>query len=233
MLRRILISVAVQILIHLPYIDLQARHGKRGDWGRQFTKLINHADFWSPTTYGSPACVFSPTNTGQVSDAVRALALAKVQFAIRGGGHLAIPGYANTDSGVFIALTGLNSTILFRDKSVVSVDAGMRWGDVLDFLEPHGRVVVSGHVGVVGVSGLLLGGGVGHYSNQYGLSSDSVVAFEVCAEKNLIFTCTCKIKTNKQVVLGNGRVVCNLAAGTRPILGAKRRREQLWNRYMI
>jgi FAD/FMN-containing dehydrogenase len=98
---------------------------------------------------------------------------------VRGGGHMPIPGYANTIGGVLIALTDLNTIQLSADKSSVSVGPGRRWEEVYAYLEPSGLVVLGGRVGIVGVPGLLLGGGISFYSNQHGFASDNVIAYEV------------------------------------------------------
>jgi FAD/FMN-containing dehydrogenase len=90
-----------------------------------------------------------------------------------------IPGYANTNGGVLIGLTKLNQLQLAANQSYVSVGPGNRWEDVYNYLEPHGLIALGGRVGNVGVPGLLLGGGISFYSNQYGFSADNVIAFEV------------------------------------------------------
>jgi FAD/FMN-containing dehydrogenase len=114
-----------------------------------------------------------------VSIAVLILSGLKATFAVRGGGHMPIPGYANTIGGVLIGLTDLNEIQLSADKSYVSVGPGRRWEEVYGYLEPQGLVALGGRVGIVGVPGLLLGGGISFYSNQYGFASDNVIAYEV------------------------------------------------------
>jgi FAD/FMN-containing dehydrogenase len=139
-------------------------------------------DFWTPTDYLSPACVFTPKSSLQISVAILTLTAFNAPFAVRGGGHMPIPGYANTDGGVLIGLTNLNQSQLSKDKSIVSVGPGLRWEQVYEYLEPYGLVTLGGRVGLVGVPGLLLGGGISFYSNQHGFAADNVVAFEVCCE---------------------------------------------------
>ena len=90
-----------------------------------------------------------------------------------------IPGYANTDGGVLVAFSKLNQIELSEDKSYVSIGPGLSWGEVYNFLEPHGLVALGGRVGLVGVPGLILGGGISFYSSQHGFASDNVRAFEV------------------------------------------------------
>ncbi|PGH08073.1 hypothetical protein AJ79_06073 [Helicocarpus griseus UAMH5409] len=145
-------------------------------------------NYWSPTTYSNPACVFVPSNADQVAGAVKVLANSDIKFAVRGGGHMPIRGYANTDGGVLIAFTKMDQIELSEDKSSVSVGPGQKWGSVYNYLELHGLIALGGRVGLVGVPGLLLGGGISFYSNQHGFASDNVVAFEVVLASGKIVT---------------------------------------------
>ncbi|PMD56688.1 FAD binding domain-containing protein [Hyaloscypha bicolor E] len=146
--------------------------------------------FWTPTDYLSPTCVFTPKCTTDVSSAILILTGLKATFAVRGGGHMPIPGYANTIGGVLIGLTDLNEIQLSSDNSYVSVGPGRRWEEVYAYLEPYGLVALGGRVGIVGVPGLLLGGGISFYSNQHGFASDNVVAYEVVLASGKIVTAT-------------------------------------------
>jgi FAD/FMN-containing dehydrogenase len=103
-------------------------------------------------------------------------------FAVRGGGHMPLIGSNSIDApGILLSMTKLKTIVLSEDKTVASIGPGNRWLNVYEYLEPHGLVVVGGRVGQVGVSGLLLGGGISFYSNQYGFASDNVVKYEVRA----------------------------------------------------
>jgi FAD/FMN-containing dehydrogenase len=83
-------------------------------------------------------------------------------------------------------------------SNTANIGAGLTWDDVYAALVPHGVNVLGGRVPGVGVAGLTLGGGnilfvsdhAGFHrsydstgyswkSNQYGLTVDSVVAFEL------------------------------------------------------
>lgn len=140
-------------------------------------------DYYSPMSPSSPICVFVPYNAYEVAGAVKILAASNTKFAVRGAGHMPIPGYANTDGGVLIVFTRMKQLQLSRDKSFVSVGPGNRWVNVYEYLEPHGLVVLGGRVGSVGVPGLLLGGGISFYSNQHGFAANNVIAYEVSKEK--------------------------------------------------
>jgi FAD/FMN-containing dehydrogenase len=103
------------------------------------------------------------------------------RFAVRGGGHMPIPGYNGIDnSGVLISSSNLTTLSLSSDKSIVSVGPGNRWRDVYAYLKPSGLAAVGGRVGHVGVPGLLLGGGISFFSSEHGFASDNVERYQVC-----------------------------------------------------
>lgn len=115
-----------------------------------------------------------------MSFAVTTIAGSGVQFAIQGGGHMPIAGAANIDSsGIMLSSSGLNQLILSEDGSTVSVGPGNRWGDVYGYLEPTGKMVVGGRMGIVGVPGFLLGGGISFFSYEYGWASANIASYEV------------------------------------------------------
>jgi FAD/FMN-containing dehydrogenase len=102
------------------------------------------------------------------------------KFAVRGGGHMPIPGYNGIDSnGILLSASNLTTLALSSDKSIVSVGPGNRWGDVYTYLAPSNLAAVGGRVGHVGVPGLLLGGGISFYSSQHGFASDNIVKYQV------------------------------------------------------
>lgn len=77
-----------------------------------------------------------------------------------------IPGAADTSNGVLMVTTSLNSVQYADDsKSVVQIGAGNRWLDVYEVLAKDSLAVAGGRFGPVGVSGLLLGGGISYFSS--------------------------------------------------------------------
>lgn len=100
-------------------------------------------------------------------------------FAIKGRGHNPAAGFANIDHGVTIDMTTLTAIEVNADNSVASVGAGATWLSVYQFLDPLNVSVAGGRNGAVGVGGLLLGGGIAHFSPRVGWACDNVVNFEV------------------------------------------------------
>lgn len=77
-----------------------------------------------------------------------------------------VPGAADINQGVLLVTTGLNS-VQYADetKSVVKIGAGNRWLDVYELLAQDSLAVTGGRFGPVGVSGLLLGGGISYFNS--------------------------------------------------------------------
>lgn len=100
---------------------------------------------------------------------------------------MTVAGSANIDAaGILLSSTGLDQLILSEDGSTVSVGPGNHWADVYNFLEPSGKTIVGGRMGVVGVPGFLLGGGISFFSNEYGWASANIASFEVRRDTSLI-----------------------------------------------
>ncbi|KAK2034488.1 FAD binding domain-containing protein [Colletotrichum zoysiae] len=147
--------------------------------------------YWSARAYDTPACVFVPQDAQQVASAVTTLTLSLTRFAVRGGGHMPVVGYNSIgSSGVLLSTSNLTVLALSGDKNTVSVGAGLRWRDVYSYLSGSGLAAVGGRIGGVGVSGLLLGGGISFYSNQYGFAADNVVRYQAVLSSGAIVEAT-------------------------------------------
>ncbi|KAI9794986.1 MAG: hypothetical protein M1816_000006 [Peltula sp. TS41687] len=92
---------------------------------------------------------------------------------------LQVPGAASLNDGVMIATTNLKGLQLETNNTILSLGPGHTWAQVYDYLGPYDLTVVGGRYGPVGVAGLLLGGGVDYFGNQYGWAMNNVVKYEV------------------------------------------------------
>ena len=98
-----------------------------------------------------------------------------------------VKGAASTNNGVLIVLRHLRELSLSNDTSIASLGPGLTWNLVYEFIQPYNRAILGGRYTAVGVSGLLLGGGVSYYSAKYGWAANSVVNFEmVTADSEII-----------------------------------------------
>ncbi|KAK0101363.1 hypothetical protein ONS95_006538 [Cadophora gregata] len=135
---------------------------------------------WSTTCWLPAACFIKPISVLEVQLTLRIITILQSRFAVRTVGHNPNPGFSSVDeSGVVIDLRHLNSVVLAPERDVVSVGPGATWGEVYDVLEKEELTVVGGRVSEVGVGGLLLGGGMSHFSNRWGMAFDNVKNFEV------------------------------------------------------
>ncbi|KAL7907982.1 hypothetical protein GGI35DRAFT_76225 [Trichoderma velutinum] len=144
---------------------------------------------FSPNDYFSlqestlvPSCIVRPRSAQDVSKAVTILTSSRTpgcQFAVKGGGHTPAGGFANIQGGVTFDMASLNATVLSKEGTSVAVGAGAVWNDVYGYLDDFNLSAAGGRNGLVGVGGLLLGGGISHFSPRVGWASDGVVGFEV------------------------------------------------------
>ncbi|CAP80259.1 Bifunctional solanapyrone synthase [Penicillium chrysogenum] len=135
---------------------------------------------WSQTCQTTPTCVFAPASAEEVAGGLAILRKADQTFAVRTQGHMPIPGAADISNGVLMVTTSLNSVQYADDsKSVVQIGAGNRWLDVYKVLAKDSLAVAGGRFGQVGVSGLLLGGGISYFNSDHGWGANSVVNYEV------------------------------------------------------
>lgn len=133
----------------------------------------------------TPACIVTPSNTQDVSTAIKTLAsifrkdASQGHFAVRGGGHNSNAGSANIEDGVTLDLKALDGVAVDASKTVASVGGGAVWGDVYMKLDAMNLSVTGGRVSGVGVGGLTTGGGISYFSPRFGFACDNVVNFEV------------------------------------------------------
>lgn len=145
------------------------------------TILTTITDFYTASAVLGPKCVFEPSSNDEMAEAVLTLRNVSSPFAIRGGGHMPIGDAANINStGVLLSSYGLTQVTVSDDRKTVNVGPGNHWVDVYRGLEPYGLSVVGGRLGVVGVPGLLLGGGVSFFGNEYGWASANIASYTVC-----------------------------------------------------
>ncbi|KAI9687377.1 MAG: hypothetical protein M1822_002420 [Bathelium mastoideum] len=134
----------------------------------------------SQTCWKTPTCIISPKSAADVSKAVKILSFFKSKFSIRSGGHSPNPGWSSIDSpGVLIELSKLNQVTVNANQTVASLGPGGRWGDVYATLDAYEVNVIGGRLPTIGVGGLILGGGLFHFSAEYGLAADNVKNFEI------------------------------------------------------
>jgi len=100
------------------------------------------------------------------------------EIAVRGGGHNPA-GHCAVDDGLVIDLSRMRDVRVDPEKQVAVSQGGATWLDFDAATQAHGLVTPGGVVGSTGVTGLALGGGIGHLTAQYGLTCDNLFAAEL------------------------------------------------------
>ena len=73
----------------------------------------------------------------------------------------------------------MNNVRINANTRTAWVEAGTKWGIVLEKAQSFGLAPLLGSSPGVGAVGYTLGGGIGWLARKYGLSCDSVIRFEV------------------------------------------------------
>jgi FAD/FMN-containing dehydrogenase len=114
-------------------------------------------------------------------DVAVALAFAQsndLEIAVRGGGHNPA-GHCAVDDGLVLDLSRMRNVEVDPERGVAISEGGATWLDFDAASQQHGMVTPGGVVGSTGVTGLALGGGIGHLTAQYGLTCDNLIAAEL------------------------------------------------------
>jgi FAD/FMN-containing dehydrogenase len=115
------------------------------------------------------------------NDVAAALAFGRdrgLEIAVRGGGHNPA-GHCAVDNGLVIDLSRMRDVRVDPENGIATCLGGATWLDFDAAAQAHGLVTPGGVVGSTGVTGLTLGGGIGHLTAQYGLTCDNLVAADV------------------------------------------------------
>ncbi|KAJ7642602.1 FAD-binding domain-containing protein [Mycena polygramma] len=133
---------------------------------------------WASSSTQTPACTVEPGSAADVSVIIKLLGSTQTPFAVKGGGHTANPGFSST-TGVHISMSRFSGVTYDATAGTATIGTGLIWDDVYTALAPNDVNVVGGRVSGVGVAGFTLGGGYSWKTNQFGLTVDSVTAFEL------------------------------------------------------
>jgi FAD/FMN-containing dehydrogenase len=116
-----------------------------------------------------------------VADVMAALEVGRnegLDIAIRGGGHNG-GGLGTVDDGLVVDLSGMRGVRVDPESRTAQVAAGTVLADLDHATHAFGLAVPAGIIGTTGVSGLTLGGGLGHLTRKCGLSIDNLLSADV------------------------------------------------------
>lgn len=131
---------------------------------------------WNLVVDQRPALIVFAENSEDVVQAVRFANEAQLRIAVTATGHGVV---RPADGAMLINLSRMDGVSVYAAKQTARVEGGVKWGPVLEKTQAHGLAPLLGSSPDVGAVGYTLGGGMGWLARKYGLSADSVVAFEV------------------------------------------------------
>lgn len=143
----------------------------RGEEGYQSS--IDGFNTLSPV---APDLVVVAAGEEDVQQAVRFALTHDLPVAVQATGH---GSYRRVDRGVLIRTHLMNAVSVDADAGTFTVQAGVRWADILPRLAEHGLAAVTGSSPTVSAVGLVLGGGLGPFSRTLGWAADRAVSFRV------------------------------------------------------
>jgi FAD/FMN-containing dehydrogenase len=125
-----------------------------------------------------PALIVRPAGVADIIRSVNFARDARLDIAIRGGGH-SVAGFATCDNGLVLDLSSMKGIRVDPRTHTARAEAGCTWGDFDHATHAFGMATPGGVLSTTGVSGLTLGGGFGHLSRKYGLSCDNLISADV------------------------------------------------------
>jgi hypothetical protein len=122
-----------------------------------------------------PAVVVGAATAEDVIAAVRFAAAHDLRISVQATGH----GLTAGTDGLLISTRRMTGVEIDAGAGTARVEAGVRWGAVLEAAARHGLAPLSGSSPDVGVVGYTLSGGFGLMARKYGRAADHVRAIDV------------------------------------------------------
>ncbi|KAI8951628.1 hypothetical protein F4801DRAFT_600939 [Xylaria longipes] len=131
-----------------------------------------------------PICVVQPVTATEVQKVVISVRCFGLSLTIKNGGH-SYSGAAlksTTNTGVLLDLAKLNKAHLDMEAEILTVGGGALWGNAYKTLingRHDGWAINGGRCPTVGVSGFMLGGGIGPFSRGLGMGCDTLTEITI------------------------------------------------------
>ena len=183
-----------------------------------------------PVLQGVPDVVIRPKDAQEISEILKVANQENIPVTPRGGGDCEFGGSKPIgDGGIVLDMKRMNNIVnLDEDNLIVSVEAGISWGKLNDYLCHFG--LYTGCMGPGSGMTASIGGGVSHNSSggggsaKYGSCSEHVVSLEVVLPTGAIIETGSQANRFSKVPFnrfGNGPDLAGLFCGDNGIMGVK------------
>jgi len=143
-------------------------------------------EIWNRRFDRRPSVIVRCTTAADVIAAVRFAREHDLEIAIKGGGHQAA-GYASTDGGLLLDLSGLRAIEVNPEQRHAFAQAGLTWAHFDQVTQAFGLACTGPIVSMTGIAGFTLGGGFGWLHRKIGLGCDNLKsATVVTADGHLV-----------------------------------------------
>ncbi|KAJ0107761.1 hypothetical protein J7T55_000023 [Diaporthe amygdali] len=141
--------------------------------------------------FSRPTYVIRPQTVAHVQTIVTEAKERNIPITIKNGGH-SYSGSSFPNDGIMLDLKDMSSVHLDKQNQVLTVEGGALWGNVYRTLVDNedGLMINGGRCPSVGVSGFILGGGIGPFSRSLGMGVDSLIEVTIVAADGETYTVT-------------------------------------------
>lgn len=126
-----------------------------------------------------PDVIVKPRSVDEIVSAIKHAAKYSLKVAIRSGGHNST-GSSLRNEGMLLDLSGMSELEIDENKQIASVQPGVRSDQLVRAAREKGLCFPVPHCTSVGISGFVMGGGIGwNYAQNGGMATFSIVGAEV------------------------------------------------------
>jgi hypothetical protein len=140
--------------------------------------------------FSRPNCVVLPESASHVQAIVRQARKQNLEITIKCNGH-SYAGHSTASGGISLDLRRMNTVELDIESETVTMDSGCQWGHVYKTLvngHHDGLMINGGRCPFVGVSGFILGGGLGPFTRSFGMGSDALKEATIVTADGMLVT---------------------------------------------
>ncbi len=131
----------------------------------------------------TPLVYLKATTVSDIQNAVICSVKSKIRIVARSGGHSYSKNGFGDENSLVVDLSSINQINVDKKTMIAEIGPGARNGQIMYGGWKAGCLVSQGICPAVGIGGLALGGGYGHFSRLLGIAADSVVGLEMVDAK--------------------------------------------------
>jgi len=188
--------IAILILFGLPYFSkffptkecsqLTGNVVLKDDANYDKARLVSN--FYTSKNRFPKAIVYAQ-NSKDVQNAIRWARCNNVQVRIRSGGHHH-EGYSTGTDALVIDVSQMKEIQLDKENQIATIQPGLNNLELYTILNKNGFTHVGGTCSEVGLSGLVLSGGIGPLVRRVGLTCDTLISVDIVDANANIITAT-------------------------------------------